>query len=236
MQDHEHEEHQRDDQPNDVARAAAVPQLRSRTERPAEPMDTRSRGRDSAGTSPAGVFVIFRFLSDPAGWSRVSSGFGMTGPEAGYSHLMADAEGPDEEQDALTRFAEMVRGMRFSMLTTVAADGSLRSRPMSTQDQSADGTLWFLVAADSGAAEDLGSRSDVNLAFSSPDEQRWVSVSGSASIGDDRARILELWNPLYEAWFPAGPEDPNVRVVRVVVGDIHHWDATSSRMLQLRAR
>jgi general stress protein 26 len=146
---------------------------------------------------------------------------------------MADADTPDEEQDALTRFAEMVRGMRFSMLTTVAADGSLRSRPMSTQDQSADGTLWFLVAASSGAAEDLASRPEVNLAFSSPDEQRWVSVSGRASLTDDRARIRELWNPLYEAWFANGPGDPNVRVVRIAIGDIHHWDATSSRMVEL---
>ena len=105
---------------------------------------------------------------------------------------------------------------------------------MATQDQSADGTLWFLVAADSGAAEDLAARADVNLSFASPDEQRWVSVSGSAAVHDDRVRIAELWNPLYEAWFPPGPDDPNVRVVRVEVGAIHHWDATSSRMVQLR--
>ena len=161
----------------------------------------------------------------------------MPGPATGYMDPMPDAERPDEEaeeRDAIARFAEMVRGMHFSMLTTVGPDGSLRSRPMATQDQSADGTLWFLVAADSGAAEDLAVRADVNLAFSSPDEQRWVSVSGSATMLDDRARIAELWNPLYEAWFPAGPADPGVRVVRVEVGAIHHWDATSSRMVQLR--
>lgn len=163
----------------------------------------------------------------------------MARPATGYSDSMDDAanrdEGtPGEQEDAFTRFAAMVRGMHFSMLTTIAADGSLRSRPMSTQDQSTDGTLWFLVAAASGAAEDLDTRPDINLAFSSPDEQRWVSVSGRASITDDRARIRELWNPLYEAWFPAGPGDPNVRVVKVEIGDIHHWDATSSRMLQLR--
>jgi general stress protein 26 len=175
----------------------------------------------------------------------------MAPPATGYTGRMTDgstdgtvmpsgeiADGgmTGEEQDALTRFAEMVRGMHFSMLTTVAAEGTLRSRPMSTQDQSTDGTLWFLVAASSGAAEDLESRPEVNLSFSSPDEQRWVSVSGTASITDDRARIRELWNPLYEAWFPNGPGDPNVRVVRVEIGDIHHWDAPSSRMVQLRSR
>jgi general stress protein 26 len=136
-------------------------------------------------------------------------------------------------QEAQARFAEMVRGMRSAMLTTVGPDGSLRSRPLTTRDVGDDGMLWFLLAADSGAVQDLLVRTEVNVAYASPDDARWVSVSGVGALIRDPDRVRELWNPVSATWFPAGPEDPQIRVLRVTVEDVHYWDAPASRMVRL---
>ena len=38
---------------------------------------------------------------------------------------------------------ERIEGVRTAMMTTVELDGSLRSRPMWTQGDEFDGSLWF---------------------------------------------------------------------------------------------
>jgi general stress protein 26 len=135
-------------------------------------------------------------------------------------------------EEAQARFAEMLSGMRFAMLTTVGPDGRLHSRPMTTRDPAEDGALWFLLGADSGVAEDLLQRTEVNLAYASADDGRWVSVSGVGTLIRDPDRVRELWNPVYATWFPDGPGDPSIRVLRVTVEDVHAWDAPTSRMVR----
>jgi general stress protein 26 len=47
----------------------------------------------------------------------------------------------------IQKLAELMKGIRFAMLTTVEEDGTLHSRPMTTQDTEFDGDLCFLRAA-----------------------------------------------------------------------------------------
>ena len=55
--------------------------------------------------------------------------------------------GTDERGGRIKKLAEMIRDIDFAMLTTVAEDGSLHSRPMSTQRAGFDGDLWFFTRA-----------------------------------------------------------------------------------------
>jgi general stress protein 26 len=43
------------------------------------------------------------------------------------------------------KLAKLIKGIKFAMLTTALPDGSLRSRPMATQNTAFDGTLWFFT-------------------------------------------------------------------------------------------
>src|SRR5918912_1162828 len=55
----------------------------------------------------------------------------------------------------------------------------------------------------------------VCVSYSSPDDQRYVSVSGRAQLVRDPAKVKELWGPAYKAWFPKGPDDPELALLRV---------------------
>ncbi len=139
----------------------------------------------------------------------------------------------DSRNDAIQKLASLIKDIKFAMFTTVHEDGSLHSRPMATQQQEFDGSLWFFTRADSSKVEDARRERHVNVSYASPDDQKYVSVSGIAEIVRDRAKMQELWNPIYKAWFPKGLEDPEIALLRVDVEGAEYWDTPSGKMVQL---
>lgn len=128
---------------------------------------------------------------------------------------------------------DKIKDVRVAMLTTTEQDGSLRSRPMYTQQAEFDGDLWFFTADDSGKVAEIRADSDVNLAYAEPKDSRYVSVSGKAELVKDRAKIDELWSPMLKAWFNGGKDDPHLALLRVRVSEAEYWDDTQSKMSQL---
>lgn len=133
----------------------------------------------------------------------------------------------------LTDLWEKIKDVRVAMLTTIEPSGTLRSRPMYTQQVEFDGDLWFFTSDDSGKVAEIEADSDVNLAYAEPKDSRYISVSGKAQIVQDRAKIDELWNPALKAWFKGGKDDPSIALLRVSVTEAEYWDDTSNKMSQL---
>lgn len=136
-----------------------------------------------------------------------------------------------QEQGNVAKLGELIKDVEMAMLTTVTADGALRSRPMATQKRPFDGTLWFLTEGTSGKIDEISKDHQVNLAYTDPKSQKYVSVSGRAEEVHDREVVKDLWNPMYKAWFPNGPEDPNVVALRVDVDSAEYWDAPNSKIV-----
>jgi general stress protein 26 len=131
------------------------------------------------------------------------------------------------------KLAELIDGIEYAMLTTVMPDGTLRSRPMATQKAEFDGTLWFFCDKDSAKVHEVQHDRHVNVSYADPDDNRWVSVSGTAAVVRDRGTIERLWTPAMKAWFPDGPTDPNIALLRVDAQQAEYWDQPSSKMVQL---
>ncbi len=129
--------------------------------------------------------------------------------------------------DAIKKLGEEIKGIRIAMMTTVEEDGMLRSRPMATQEADFDGDLWFFTGAGSPKVDEVEHDRHVNISYSKPDDNRWVSVSGTAQLVRDRAKIDELWKPFLKAWFPKGKDDPELALLRVNVTDAEYWDTQS---------
>lgn len=73
----------------------------------------------------------------------------------------------------------------------------------------------------------------MNISYAEPNDSLFVSVSGTASIVDDRAKIAELWTPMAKAWFPQGVDDPNLALLKLDVVRGEYWDSSSTKMVQL---
>lgn len=135
--------------------------------------------------------------------------------------------------EGITKLGEMIEDIDFAMLTTIDEDGTLRSRPMSTQQVEFDGDLWFFTRASAPKVDEVEHDHRVNLSYSKPEDQRYVSISGTARLVRDRTKIEELWSPALKAWFPKGLEDPDIALLKVSVERAEYWDSSSSTMAHI---
>ncbi len=133
--------------------------------------------------------------------------------------------------EAREKVGALVKGIHICMMNTAAKDGSIDSRPMALQDSPFDGTLWFLTRGSSEKVDEVQADRHVTLTFAEPSDHKYVTLKGRASVSQDRAKVHELWNAMYKAWFPNGPDDPEIAVLRVDVTDGDYWEASGSKVV-----
>lgn len=112
------------------------------------------------------------------------------------------------------------------MLVTRAGNGDLRSRPMHLARADEDGTLYFPTDAESVKADEIGGHPEVNVAFQG--EREYLSLSGRATLVNDRALIDELYSPAWKVWFPEGKDDPGLRILKVAARRGEYWDVSGT--------
>jgi general stress protein 26 len=140
------------------------------------------------------------------------------------------AKSKDEQ---IEKLRELIKDIDIAMLTTQEPDGTLRSRPMGTQQTEFDGDLWFFTRIDAPKVHEVQQTRDVNVSYADEDNQRYVSVSGRATVLRDQQKIDELWSPIAKVWFPDGKDDPSLALLKVNVTQAEYWDASANRMVQL---
>lgn len=133
----------------------------------------------------------------------------------------------ESEHDAeIKKLSELMKDIKFAMLTTLEEDGSLHSRPMTTQQIDFEGDLWFFTSAASGKVWEAGHQRQVNVSFADPEKSRFVSVSGTAALTRDRAKMEQLWKAPYKVIFPNGLDDPDLAMLQVTVQKAEYWDSS----------
>lgn len=137
------------------------------------------------------------------------------------------------DQDTKAKVHELIKDVNFAMLVTRGPDDRMHARPMSTSKAEFDGTLWFFADIRSGKIRDLEADPKVLVTYADESDNAYVSITGRGSAVQDRAKIKELWSAGAKAWFPNGPEDPNVALIRVDVEDAEYWDSPSGTLVTL---
>ena len=136
---------------------------------------------------------------------------------------------PQRREDNLEKLRELVKDIDFCMLTTVDENGDLHSRPMSANGEiEPNGDIWFFTSASSHKVSEISKLPKVNISFADPENQHYVSISGTAQLVQDRNKIDELWKPEFKMWFPEGKDDPDVALLRISLEKAEYWDSPSS--------
>jgi general stress protein 26 len=134
-------------------------------------------------------------------------------------------------KEGMEKIVELVKNIRIAMMSTIDESGEVRSRPMATQDEPFNGTLWFLTRGSSGKVAEVVQDHHVTLDYADPDHSKYITLRGTASVSRDRAKIKELWNVMYKAWFPEGEDDPDIAVMQVDITEGEYWEANSSKIV-----
>jgi general stress protein 26 len=143
-------------------------------------------------------------------------------------------ERPRDPEDKGRELAELVDPFRFGMLVNVSSDGELRARPMtilekqgatSRSDEAHGATrLTFSTSLDNALVDDL--KDTPRVCVTLQDGYKYVSLTCSARLEQDRERIRGLWSPQLEAWFPNGPDSPEIVLIDCDVTFAEFWDVS----------
>ncbi len=136
----------------------------------------------------------------------------------------------DEKRDeaGTQKVFDLIESIHVAQMVTADGDGRLHGRPMVARvDKPAD-ELWFFTSASSGKIEEIAGSPEVLLVYSDPSRQNYVNVEGKAEVVRDAQKAKDLWSEPVRVWFPKGPTDPDLTLIRVRMREATYWDAPSS--------
>ena len=128
-----------------------------------------------------------------------------------------------EHDDHVERIWELAGRIGIAMFVTW--DGKeQRARPLAATIEKDEGAIYFLTDTSGQKDDQIAEFPHVSVSFADHKHSKYVALSGRAVLSNDRAKIKELWNPFAKAWWDS-PEDPAIRVIKVVPHDAELWDS-----------
>lgn len=134
------------------------------------------------------------------------------------------------DPEAKEKVHKLIAKSRTAMFGTYDATGTAHSRPMAAVGREGD-ALWFFTRADSRKISELSHDPRVCLDYADDSSNSYVSATGRAHITQDTEKAKELWSEPLRTWFPSGPEDPEIALIRVDMDGAEFWDAPSATMV-----
>ncbi len=123
--------------------------------------------------------------------------------------------------EAVDTIWDLAKSIDFCMFVTW--DGKAqRARPLSARPDRDAGVIRFLTDVSGEKDEQIERFPIVTLAFADIRAHDYVTITGHATVSDDRATIAELWTAADKAWWD-GPDDPSIRLVTVEPGEAELW-------------
>lgn len=133
--------------------------------------------------------------------------------------------------EAIEKLKEIVGHQGICMMITKMGEDIAHSRPMGVAEVDDDGAFWFLTLCTSRKYRELGEDPRVDLHFTNPSDQEFLTVNGRATFLNDRARIERLFSPIAKVWVPDGPENPDLRLIKVTPLDGYYWDTKNGKVI-----
>ena len=87
---------------------------------------------------------------------------------------------------------ELMKKIGFAMLVTRDGD-KLRARPMSAYFEREENAIYFLTDARRHKDQEIARNPGINLSFADASSQKYVSLTGTAIVSNDRTKIKELF-------------------------------------------
>lgn len=140
----------------------------------------------------------------------------------------------DTHAGEMGKVRELIEAIQTAFLTTVDLQGTFHARPVQTLGFEPDDTLWFFTDRGSGKVEELNRDIRVSLAYADPGAHAYVAVCGTGTLLRDPHKARQLWRPGQRAFYPQGPEDDRLLLLRVRIERAEYW-LTPSRVAYLAA-
>ncbi|MGX5733515.1 pyridoxamine 5'-phosphate oxidase family protein [Bosea thiooxidans] len=123
------------------------------------------------------------------------------------------------------RVWDLIDSIKVAMLVTHDGEGDgLRARPMHAHGHREEDTIYFLTDRRHHKDDEIQINDNICLAFADTGRQRYLSVTGTATVLDDPERVRDLWEAPDKAYWD-DENDPDIRVLRVRPSMAEFWDS-----------
>ena len=131
------------------------------------------------------------------------------------------------EKDHIDRVWDIIENVGICMLTTEFA-GGLRARPLEARPDRAAGLIFFVTDIHSAKKDEAETTSDVGLVFIDSSQKAYLSITGRARVLVNADQTKAVWRKTDEVWWPGGPSDPDVCLLRIEPSTAELWDGPAS--------
>lgn len=124
-------------------------------------------------------------------------------------------------------FIAMLKQFHTAMLVTHSVDHEIHARPMAMAKVEEDGRLWFISGKDTAKIHEIEDDSHVHV-IAQDGDSAFLTLTGRASLVEDRRKVGELWREPFRVWFPKGKDDPHIELIAVRPESGEFWDSTGT--------
>ena len=133
-------------------------------------------------------------------------------------------------KDNIDRVRDIIENVGVCMLTTQSA-GGLRARPVEARPDRDAGLIFFVTDIHSAKEDEIKAAPDVGLVFIDSGDKAYLSITGHACVMRDADKIKAAWRKTDGVWWPGGPNDPNVCLLRIEPFTAELWDGPASAVV-----
>jgi general stress protein 26 len=129
---------------------------------------------------------------------------------------------------------DLIDDIKFAMLVTHDGEGDqLRARPMHAHGERDEDAIYFLSDRRHHKDDEIHINDNVCLAFADNSGMRYVSVTGTATVLEDRAKVHDLWDASNKAFWD-NENDPNICVLRVRPSAAEFWAGEGKVLMSVK--
>ena len=166
-----------------------------------------------------------KFLPEPHGHAPLRPGTGALwiGKSGRSCYILFDVS----KKDNIDRVWDIIEKVSVCMLTTQFV-GGLRARPLEARPDRDAGLIFFVTDIHSAKEDEIEATPDVGLVFIDSNDKAYLSITGRARVMRDADKTKVAWRKTDEVWWPGGPNNPDVCLLRIEPFTAELWDGPAS--------
>lgn len=136
-------------------------------------------------------------------------------------------------QQAIEKIKSLTGSGSFVMFCTNLGAKPFGAAPMAVQETDDEGNLWFFSGKDSDHNADIARDPKTQILLSDTGSSDYLSLFGTSTVVNDKAKAKELWNSFAKIWFQGGVDDPNLTLVKFTPEEGFYWDTKHGKMVAM---
>src|SRR5258707_3559009 len=134
------------------------------------------------------------------------------------------------EHKSVDRIWDLIETVGVCMLTTQSA-GRLRARPVEARPNRKGRLIFVVTDVHSAKQDEIEAKPDIGLVFIDAKAKAYLSITARAHVMRDASKTEQVWRTMDEAWWPRGPTDPNVCLLRIEPLTAELWNGPACTAL-----